>query len=58
MEWLIEDMRKELKNWGHHGGEGCQLIFKSDGEASIKAVRDKLAMKLGGKIATEQPAQG
>ena len=22
MEWLIEDVRKELKNWGHHGGEG------------------------------------
>ena len=34
------------------------LIFKSDGESSIKAVRDRLAGKVGGRIVLEQPAQG
>ena len=58
LEWLVEDMQKELKNWGHSGGEQCHLIFKSDGESSIKAVRDKLARKMGGRIVMEQPAQG
>ena len=34
------------------------MIFKSDGEASIKVVRDRLARQLGGKVVTESPAQG
>ena len=27
LEWLVEDMQKELKNWGHAGGEQSHLIF-------------------------------
>ena len=58
LEWLVEDMQKELRNWGHTGGEQGHLIFKSDGESSIKAVRDRLAKKIGGRVVLEQPAQG
>ena len=58
MKWLIDDMQRELKSWGHPGGESSHLIFKSDGEASIKVVRDKLARQVGGKVVVESPAQG
>ena len=34
------------------------MVFKSDGEASIKVVRDRLARQVGGKTVTESPAQG
>ena len=58
MKWLIDDMQRELKSWGHPGGESSHLIFKSDGESSIKVVRDKLARQMGGKVVVESPAQG
>ena len=58
MKWLIDDMQRELKGWGYPGGESSHMIFKSDGEASIKVVRDKLARQLGGKVVTESPTQG
>ena len=58
MKWLIDDMQRELKNWGHPGGESSHLIFKPDGEASIKVVKDKLARQIGGKVVTGSPAQG
>ena len=58
MKWLIDDMQRELKGWGYPGGENSHLIFKSDGENSIKIVRDKLARQIGGKVVTESPAQG
>ena len=48
VDWLISDLAKELKSWGYHGGEHGHLIFKSDGEASIKLIRDKLARQHGG----------
>ena len=34
------------------------MIFKTDGESSIKVVRDKLARQIGGKVVVESPAQG
>ena len=58
MKWLIDDMQRELKSWGHPGGDNSHMIFKSDGEASIKVVRDKLARQMGGNVVTESPAQG
>ena len=58
MEWLIKDMSEELKAWGHPGGQGTELILKSDGEPSIKAVRDALARYHGGRITPEVPPPG
>ena len=58
MEWLIVDMNEELKSWGYTGGQNEELIFKSDGERSIKAVRDALSKYHGGKITPEQPPPG
>ena len=58
MEWLIADMSEELKSWGHIGGPNEELIFKSDGEPSIRAVRDALSKYHGGKITLEQPQPG
>ena len=31
MDWLIKDLREELKAWGHTGGQEGKLILKSDG---------------------------
>ena len=42
MQWLIGDLHEELKAWGHHGGEGGHIIFKSDNETPIVAVREAL----------------
>ena len=58
MDWIISDLGQELKSWGYHGGEQGHLIFKSDGEASIKLIRDRLARHHGGKVVMENPAQG
>ena len=43
MERLIADMSEELKSWGHIGGPNEELIFKSDGEPSARAVRGALS---------------
>ena len=58
MDWLIKDMHEELKSWGYPGGEGNELIFKSDGEPAIVAVRERLSRYHGGKITPEQPPKG
>ena len=58
MEWLIVDMHEELKSWGYTGGPSEELIFKSDGERSITAVRDALSKYHGGKVTPEQPPPG
>ena len=58
LEWLIQDMIRELRSWGYHGGEGGHVIFKSDGESSIKRVRDKLAKAIGGRVVIESPPKG
>jgi len=43
MEWLIKDLHEELKSWGHMGGTACNIVVKTDGEASIVALRNALA---------------
>ena len=58
MQWLIKDMHEELKAWGHPGGQGGELILKSDGEPSIKAIREALGRYHGGRIIPEQPPPG
>ena len=58
LERLVSDMVNELHAWGQCGGEGSRLIMKSDGETAIKAVRDAVANKLGGRVVLEQPAKG
>ena len=39
-EWLILDAADEIRSWGHV--EGCELILKTDNEASMLAVREAL----------------
>ena len=58
MDWLIKDMSEELRAWGHPGGEAGHIILKSDGETSIKAVREALAKYHGGKVIPESPPRG
>ena len=55
MDWLIKDIVAELKAWGHQGGEGGELILKSDNEHSIVAVRDAVGKFVGGRIIPEAP---
>ena len=40
MDWLIEDISKTLKSWGHDGGTGRHVILKSDGEPALLAVKN------------------
>ena len=58
MEWLVRDMSEELKSWGHVGGDSGRLILKSDGEWSIKALKDALSRYHGGVIIPEVSARG
>ena len=55
MKWLINDLHEELKAWGHHGGEGGHVIFKSDNEPAIVEVREALARHHGGKVVVDRP---
>ena len=56
--WLIKDLSDQLKAWGHAGGEGGQLIIKTDGENSIVSIRDALARYHGGRVIPEAPPRG
>ena len=56
--WLVKDIHEELKSWGHPGGGSNALIFKSDGEPSIVALREAVARLHGGSITPEQPPKG
>jgi hypothetical protein len=58
MDWLIKDLDEELKSWGYPGGNTEELIFKSDGERAIVAVREALARYHGGKITPELAPKG
>ena len=58
MDWLIKDIVAELKSWGHQGGEGGEIIMKSDNENSIVAVREAVGKFLGGRVIPEAPAKG
>ena len=57
MDWMIKDMSTELKVWGHPGGEGGNIILKSDSENAIIAVRDALSKYHGGRVVPESPAK-
>ena len=56
--WIVSDMVRELRTWGHQGGEGGHIILKSDGEPAMQAVMDSIAQRLGGRVVPERPAQG
>ena len=59
MEWLIRDLHEELKSWGRMGGaSGNIILLKTDGEASIVALRDALARYHGGVVTPEAPPTG
>ena len=58
MEWLVKDHHEELKSWGHMGGAGGDIVIKTDGEASIVALRDAVARYHGGVVAPEAPPTG
>ena len=58
MDWLIKDLDEELKPRRYPGGDKEELIFKSDGERSIVAVREALAKYHGGKITPELSPKG
>ena len=57
-DWLIKDACAELRAWGHPGGGENRLILKSDGEASIVALRSALAKFHGGQVVPETSAKG
>ena len=50
MEWLVKDLHEELKSWGHMGGTAGDIIIKTDGAASIVALRNALARYHGGIV--------
>ena len=58
LDWLIKDISDELKSWGHAGGTAGEIILKSDGEVSVKALRSAVAKYHGGKVVPEQSAKG
>ena len=53
---MLHGLGEELRSWGHQGGDGGHVILTCDGENAIKAVRDELARRQGGKVALEKPA--
>ena len=57
-DWFIKDMYAELKAWGHSGGTNGHIIMKSDGEASVVALRKAVAEYHGGRVSPEVPAKG
>ena len=58
MDWLVQDISKTLKSWGRTGGSGGHLIFKSDGEPALMAVKNAVMQYHGGVCIPEQPAEG
>ena len=55
MEWLVKDLHGELKSWGRMGGTTGNILIKTDGEASIVALRNALARYHGGAVTPEAP---
>ena len=58
MEWLVKDLHEELKSWGRMGGTAGNIIIKTDGEASIVALRNAVARYHGGVVTPEVPPTG
>ena len=60
MSWLIEDMCTQIRAWGHAGGTGGELIFKSDGELALLAVKGAVMQHHGetaGRGAKDEEAE-
>ena len=57
MDWLVEDVSATLKSWGHPGGNGSELIMKSDGEPALKVVKEAVMKFHGGTMIPECPAK-
>ena len=57
MLWSVEDMCAQLRAWGHAGGDGGELIVKSDGEPAILAVKNAVMKRHGGKVIPAQRAK-
>ena len=57
-DWLVEDIAKTLKSWGHTGGVDAELIVKSDGEPAIVALREAFIRYHGGIVIPGTPAKG
>ena len=58
MDWLVKDAVEELWYWGHNGGSNRHIRIKSDGEASIRAVRLAISKLLGGRVVHEETPVG
>ena len=57
-KWLVKDLHEELKSRGRTGGASGNVVIKTDGEASIVALRDALARYHGGIVTPEVPPTG
>ena len=58
MEWLVKDLHEEFKSCGHIGGTAGNIVVKTDGEASIVALRNALARYHGGAVTPRSPLRG
>ena len=58
MDWLLQEISRTWKSWGHTGGPEQQLIVKSDGEPALVAVCEAAIKYHGGKAVQERPAKG
>ena len=58
MDWLLQEISRTWKSWGHTGGPEQQLIVKSDGEPALVAVCEAAIKYHGGKAIQERPAKG
>ena len=56
MDWLAQDISKTLKSWGHTGGAGGHLIFKSDGEPSLMALKTAVMQYHGRGMHSRKPS--
>ena len=46
---VIADIVEELKFWGHGHSDDTPLIFMSDGEPAIRALKKRLMQELPGR---------
>ena len=52
--WLARQASDELKTWGRTGVAEGRIVLKSDGEASVVALRDALVRFHGGVCVSTQ----
>lgn len=58
LDWRRNDIVEELRSWGHYGGAQGHIILRSDGQSSIKAVRDAVAKMYGVRVIPENTPKG